>query len=65
MIFQPGWTGHVRCALLQSLLRSTNNVPSSPSLQSVASLAVLETASIAHTELVGWLVCYPTWSVAH
>lgn len=31
MIFQPGQPGHVGCALLQSVLRSTDNVPCSPS----------------------------------
>lgn len=49
-IFQPGWTGDGRRALLRSMLGSTNNVPSTPSLQSMASSV---TASIAHIERAG------------
>lgn len=56
MIFQPGWTGHRKRALLWSVLGSSNNVPSSPSLWSMASLGGLVTASIVHIKQVR---CFP------
>lgn len=53
VIFQPGWTGDRRRALLRSMPGSTNNVPSTRSLQSIASSGGLVTASIAHIERAG------------
>lgn len=66
LIFQPGWTGHGRCALLWSMPGSANNVPSSPSLQSMASSGGLVTASIARIKRARCLLgVLPTSTVDH
>lgn len=50
------WPGHGRCALLQSMSGSSNNVPSSPSLWPMASSGGPVTASIVHIERAGCLL---------
>lgn len=67
VIFQQGWTGHGRCALVRSVPGSTNNVPYFPSHQSVTSSSGLVTASISgsHNKWDVCSVCYPTMNVNH
>lgn len=67
VIFQPGWTGDRRRGLLWSMLGSTNNVPSTRSLQSMASSAGLVTcfdSTYWTSGMLAWgVISHGTWTI--
>lgn len=64
MIFEPGWPGHCKCALLWSMPGSSNNDPSSPSLWPMALLGNCFSSTHRPSRMLAWgVIPHQTWTI--